>query len=123
MRDCPEELDFISLFECILLKKDQNESFLYDESTFTFTSEMNRFEVKISPFYNFFSLSVKDLEDDEIFYYSLESVTKIEIMNDNKESKAIRLFIDQGIDRFIIMIMDLVFRPKFKVVLKEVSDS
>ncbi|KWU57847.1 MULTISPECIES: hypothetical protein [Priestia] len=122
MRDCPEELDFISLFECIPLKKDQNESFLYDESTFTFTSEMNRFEVKISPFYNFFSLSVKDLEDDEIFYYSLESVTKIEIMNDNKESKAIRLFIDQGIDRFI-MIMDLVFRPKFKVVLKEVLDS
>jgi len=122
MRDCPEELDFISLFECIPLKKDQNESFLYDESTFIFTNAMNRFEVKISPFYNSFSLSVKDLEDDEIFYYSLESVTKIEIMNDNKESKAIRLFIDQGIDRFI-MIMDLVFRPKFKVVLKEVLDS
>ncbi|MFP3667824.1 hypothetical protein SB717_22010 [Priestia sp. SIMBA_032] len=122
MRDCPEELDFISLFECIPLKKDQNESFLYDESTFIFTNEMNRFEVKISPFYNSFSLSVKDLEDDEIFYYSLESVTKIEIINDNKESKAIRLFIDQGIDRFI-MIMDLVFRPKFKVVLKEVLDS
>ncbi|MBY0197935.1 hypothetical protein ACTHQ0_24315 [Priestia megaterium] len=122
MRDCPEELDFISLFECIPLKKDQNESFLYDESTFIFTSEMNRFEVKISLFYNSFSLSVKDLEGDEIFYYSLESVTKIEIMNDNKESKAIRLFIDQGIDRFIT-IMDLVFRPKFKVVLKEVLDS
>ena len=122
MRDCPEELDFISLFECIPLKKDQNESFLYDESTFIFTNEINRFEVKISPFYNSFSLSVTDLEDDEIFYYSLESVTKIEIMNDNKESKAIRLFIDQGIDRFI-MIMDLVFRPKFKVVLKEVLDS
>ncbi|WP_460074587.1 hypothetical protein, partial [Priestia megaterium] len=99
-----------------------NESFLYDESTFIFTNEINRFEVKISPFYNSFSLSVTDLEDDEIFYYRLESVTKIEIMNDNKESKAIRLFIDQGIDRFI-MIMDLVFRPKFKVVLKEVLDS
>ncbi|MDP1442292.1 hypothetical protein [Priestia megaterium] len=122
MRDCPEELDFISLFECIPLKKDQKESFLYDESTFIFTNEINRFEVKISPFYNSFSLSVTDLEDDEIFYYGLESVTKIEIMNDNKESKAIRLFIDQGIDRFI-MIMDLVFRPKFKVVLKEVLDS
>ncbi|MED4836830.1 hypothetical protein COE08_00970 [Priestia megaterium] len=122
MRNCPEELDFISLFECIPLKKDQNESFLYDESTFIFTNEMNRFEVKISPFYNSFSLSVKDLEDDEIFYYSLQSVTKIEIMNDNTERKAIRLFIDQGIDRFI-MIMDLVFRPKFKVVLKEVLDS
>ncbi|MED4052326.1 hypothetical protein [Priestia megaterium] len=122
MRDCPEELDFISLFECIPFKKDQNESFLYDESTFIFTNEINRFEVKISPFYNSFSLSVTDLEDDEIFYYRLESVTKIEIMNNNKESKAIRLFIDQGIDRFI-MIMDLVFRPKFKVVLKEVLDS
>ena len=122
MRDCPEELDFISLFECIPLKKNQNESFLYDESTFIFTNEINGFEVKISPFYNSFSLSVTDLEDDEIFYYRLESVTKIEIMNDNKESKAIRLFIDQGIDRFI-MIMDLVFRPKFKVVLKEVLDS
>ncbi|QLK09506.1 hypothetical protein BMG_6282 (plasmid) [Priestia megaterium] len=122
MRDCPEELDFISLSECIPLKKEQNESFLYDESTFIFTNEINRFEVKISPFYNSFSLSVTDLEDDEIFYYRLESVTKIEIMNDNKESKAIRLFIDQGIDRFI-MIMDLVFRPKFKVVLKEVLDS
>ena len=122
MRDCPAELDFISLFECIPLKKDQNEIFLYDQSTFVFTNEINRFEVKISPFYNFFSLSVTDLEDDEIFYYSLESVTKIEIVNDDKESKAIRLFIDQGIDRFI-MIMDIVFRPKFKVVLKEVLDS
>jgi hypothetical protein len=122
MRDCPEELDFISLFECIPLKKDQNENFLYNESTFIFTNEINRFEVKISPFYNSFSLLVTDLEDDEIFYYSLESVTKVEIVNDNKESKAIRLFIDQGIDRFIMM-MDLVFRPKFKVVLKEVSDS
>ena len=122
MRDCPKELDFISLFECIPLKKDQNESFLYDESTFIFTNEINGFEVKISPFYNSFSLSVTDLEDDEIFYYSLESITKIEIVNDNKQSKAIRLFIDQGIDRFI-MIMDLIFRPKFKVVLKEVLDS
>ncbi|MBA9042617.1 hypothetical protein HNP21_005754 [Bacillus aryabhattai] len=122
MQDCPEELDFISLFECIPLKKDQNEIFLYDESTFIFTNEINRFEVKVSPFYNSFSLSVTDLEDDEIFYYSLESVTKIEIVNDNKESKAIRLFIDQGIDRFT-MIIDLVFRPKFKVVLKEVLDS
>ncbi|MES5265395.1 hypothetical protein [Priestia megaterium] len=122
MQDCPEELDFISLFECIPLKKDQNEIFLYDQSTFVFTNEINRFEVKISPFYNFFSLSVTDLEDDEIFYYSLESVTKIEIVNDDKESNAIRLFIDQGIDRFI-MIMDIVFRPKFKVVLKEVLDS
>ena len=122
MKESPEELDFISLFECIPLKKDQNESFLYDESTFIFTNKINRFEVKISPFYNSFSLLVTDLEDDEIFYYSLESVTKIEIVNDNKESKAIRLFIDQGIDRFI-MIMDLVFRPKFKVVLKEILDS
>ncbi|MED4838702.1 hypothetical protein P9448_27320, partial [Priestia megaterium] len=75
MRDCPEELDFISLFECIPLKKDKNESFLYDESTFIFTNEINRFEVKISPFYNSFSLSVTDLEDDEIFYCRLESVT------------------------------------------------
>lgn len=122
MRDCPEELDFISLFECIPLKKDQNESFLYDESTFNFTNKINRFEVKISPFYNSFSLLVTDLEDDETFYYSLESVTKIEIVNDNKESKAIRLFIDQGTDRFV-MIIDLVFRPKFKVVLKEILDS
>ncbi|QTL52599.1 MULTISPECIES: hypothetical protein [Priestia] len=122
MRDCPEELDFISLFECIPLKKDQNEVFWYDESTFIFTTQTNRFEVKISPFYNSFSLSVTDLEDDEIFYYGLESVTKIEIVNDNKESKAIRLFIDQGIDRFI-MTMDIVFRPKFKVMLKEVLDS
>ncbi|MCG0050767.1 hypothetical protein [Priestia aryabhattai] len=122
MRDCPEELDFISLFECIPLKKDQNEVFWYDESTFIFTTQTNRFEVKISPFYNSFSLSVTDLEDDEIFYYGLESVTKIEIINDNKESKAIRLFIDQGIDRFI-MTIDIVFRPKFKVMLKEVLDS
>lgn len=122
MRDCPEELDFISLFECIPLKKDQNEVFWYDESTFIFTTQTNRFEVKISPFYNSFSLSVTDLEDDEIFYYGLESVTKIEIVNDNKESKAIRLFIDQEIDRFI-MTMDIVFRPKFKVMLKEVLDS
>lgn len=52
-------------------------------------SEMNRFEVKILLFYNFFLFLVKDLEGDEIFYYSFELVIKIEIMNDNKESKVI----------------------------------
>ncbi|AQX54810.1 hypothetical protein NKR17_09810 [Priestia flexa] len=62
-----------------------------------------------------------DLEDDEVFYYGFETVTKIEIINDSKESKAIRLCIDQDKDRFL-MIMEIRFKPKFKVRIKEVFD-
>ncbi|OZT14573.1 hypothetical protein CHN50_03145 [Priestia aryabhattai] len=122
MQDCPEELDFISLFECMPVKKDPNEDFWYDESTFVFVNKTNRFKVNLSPFYHSFSLSVTDLEDDEVFYYRFETVTKIEIINDSKESKAIRLFIDEDRDRFI-MIMEITFKPKFKVIINEVFDT
>ncbi|RDZ16187.1 hypothetical protein C3744_06540 [Priestia megaterium] len=122
MQYCPEEVDFISLFECLPIKRSQNEAFWYDESTFIFSTETETFEIKVSPFYNSFSLSVKDIEGDERFYYHLQSVKKVEIVQDYKERKAIRLFVDQGGDHFIT-IMDIIFKPKFKVVLKEVFDS
>lgn len=122
MQYCLEEVDFISLFECLPIKKDQNEVFWYDESTFIFSTETETFKIKISPFYNSLSLLVKDIDGEERFYYNLQTVKKIEIVQDHKEKKEIRLFVDQGGDRFITII-DIIFKPKFKVVLNEVFDS
>ena len=65
MDSYPSELELISLFECLPTKKDVREPFEYDETTFSFRTEINIFEVMVSPFYNKFSLTVKNLIDNE----------------------------------------------------------
>lgn len=68
MEHCPEELDFISLFQCNPIKKDDKDPFWYNESTFIFEQESKTFKIIISPFYNQFSLSVNDGEEETLYY-------------------------------------------------------
>lgn len=115
----PGELDFISLFECLPTKKDDEAPFEYNESTFAFEQSNKRFIIKISPFYNQFSISVWD-KDDEIMYYDLQTVTSIEILSDKKDDSRIRLFLEDR-DRFSTVI-NVTFKPKFKVIVKDRLD-
>ncbi|MFD3449496.1 hypothetical protein ACFDTO_33495 [Microbacteriaceae bacterium 4G12] len=120
MDSYPTELDFISLFECFPRKKDEEELFEYDESTFVFNLNDQAFEVMISPFYQKFSLLVKMIEDNEtIGYYDFHTVDRIEIISDRREHSAIRLFMESDRERFLTMI-EITFKPKFMIIMKEI---
>ncbi|MEK4029541.1 hypothetical protein MKZ02_13525 [Pseudobacillus sp. FSL P4-0506] len=118
MEHYPEELDFISLFQCSPIKKNDKDPFSQNESTFTFRQGNRTFKVIISPFYNRFILSVNDGEE-EVLYYDFQSVTNIEIVRDTRKSAQIRLFLEDDRERFLT-IVDVTFKPKFKVILREI---
>jgi hypothetical protein len=93
MMEIPEELDLISVFESIPKRKDETDTFYNDTSTFVLENEKELYEITLSPFYNEFTLSVKDRETKEIVsYLELMSVKKIEIVEDKKNHSKIRLF-------------------------------
>lgn len=120
MEAYPSELDLISLFECMPIKKDEKELFEYDETTFLFRTENNAFEVMISPFYNRFSLIAKNILGDEVIgYYNFHTVSKIEVILDRKNDSSLRLFMEYDRSEFITLV-ELTFKPEFKVIMKDV---
>ncbi|ANB55981.1 hypothetical protein GFC29_1386 [Anoxybacillus sp. B7M1] len=82
----PEELDLISVFGSIAKRKDETEPFYYDTSTFVLENDKELLEITFSPFYNEFTLIVKDRETKEtVSYFELLSVRKLEIMELGRE--------------------------------------
>ncbi|GGE71567.1 hypothetical protein [Priestia taiwanensis] len=120
MNTYPSELDFISLFECLPTKKDKDELYEYDETTFTFEVGNHACDIMICPFYSQFSLEVKTINENELVcFYHFQSVDRIEILSDKKEHSATRLFMEGDRDRFMT-IMEITFKPRFKVIMKEI---
>ena len=116
--EIPEELDLISVFESLPIRKDETDIFHYDTSTFLFENDKELFEIILSPFYNEFTLKVKDKDTKEIFsYIELLSVRKIEIVEDKKQSSKIRLSHGES-DRYE-NIIELTFKPIFKMAFRE----
>lgn len=116
--EIPEELDLISFFESIPKRKDETDVFYYDTSTFVLENDKELFEVILSPFYNEFTLNVKDKHTKEtLSYLELLSVRKIEIVEDKKHFSKIRLFHGES-DRYE-NIIELTLKPNYKASFRE----
>ena len=113
----PSEIDFISLFECLPVKKDDDELFEYNESTFRFKIKKYKYEVIVCPFYNQFGLLVRE-GSMVIGRYNFQTVSKIEILTDKEDESSIRLFLDDDRVRFL-MIVEITFKPNFNIEIKE----
>lgn len=118
MMEIPEELDLISFFESIPKRKDETDVFYNDTSTFVLENDKELFEVTLSPFYNEFTLNVKDKDTKEtLSYLELLSVKKIEIVEDKKHLSKIRLFHGES-DRYE-NIIELTLKPNYKASFRE----
>ncbi|MGG3625538.1 hypothetical protein ABES25_18525 [Bacillus gobiensis] len=119
MESYPSESEFISLFECLPLKKDEEELFEYSESTFRFQINQYKYEVMVCPFYNQFSLIIQETQENKLIgRYNFQTISKIEILTDKRDESSLRLFLEDDRDRFL-MIVEITFKPNFKVEIKE----
>jgi hypothetical protein len=119
MESYPSEIDFISLFECLPVKKDDDELFEYNESTFRFQNNQYKYKVMVCPFYHQFSLIVQETQGNKLIgRYNFQTVSKIEILTDKKDESSMRLFLEHNRDRFL-MIIEISFKPNFKIEIKE----
>lgn len=115
----PDELDFISLFCVEPVKFSRNSSFMYNESRFQFDNGLESFIVKMLPSYGEFNLIVDDKKTKEqIAFYSFKTVEKLEIVSDTNNLAKILLILDDDRDRFITSV-EITFKPKFSIILKE----
>jgi hypothetical protein len=115
--ETPEELELISFFQSIPKREDETEVFFYDTSTFVFENEYERFSIVLSPFYDKFTLTVKDKETKETMaHIELRSVQKLEVENDRQRYKT-RLF--HGESDIYQNILEFTFKPRFKMVFEE----
>ncbi|USK74304.1 hypothetical protein [Peribacillus frigoritolerans] len=116
--DIPEELDLISVFGAIPKRKDETGAFYYDTSTFVLENEKEKYEIILSPFYQEFSLRVKEKKTNkELSYIELLSVNKIEIVEDKMEHSKIRLFHGDS-DRYV-NITEITLKPRFHMIFRE----
>ncbi len=119
MESYPSEVDFISLFECLPIKKDADELFEYNQSTFMFEINQYKYEVMVCPFYNQFSIIVHESEGNQLIgRYNFQTVSKIEILSDKRKKSSVRLLLEHDRERFL-MIVEITFKPSFKIEIKE----
>ncbi|WP_270182322.1 hypothetical protein [Alkalihalobacillus sp. CinArs1] len=114
----PGELNLISVFEALPERNDETDDLYNDKSTFSFENKHEAFEVIISPFYQKFSLSVKDKKTTNVLsYIEFHSVKKLEIVEDRKDSSIIRLI--HGASERFENIIEITLKPKYKFIFRE----
>lgn len=92
---------------------------MYNESRFQFDNGLESFIVKMLPSYGEFNLIVDDKKTKEqIAFYSFKTVEKLEIVSDTNNLAKILLILDDDRDRFITSV-EITFKPKFSIILKE----
>jgi hypothetical protein len=116
--EIPGELDLISVFESIPKRKDETDSFYNDKSTFLFENGNEVFEILLSPFYQEFTLSVKDKKTNNVLsYLEFLRVKKLEILEDRKDLSKIRLF--HGESYRFENIIEITIKPRYKLIFRE----
>lgn len=116
--EMPNQTAFNSFFDSMPLRKDIDEEFQYDTSTFKLENETEAFEVILSPFYNEFTLTVRKKESQEtVSFLKLRSVEKIEILNEQNKAPFLRIF--HGKSDSYIHTLEMGFHPFFQMKLQE----
>ncbi|MGE8081324.1 hypothetical protein [Peribacillus loiseleuriae] len=118
MHGYPEEIDLISLFECEpTLFDTTSKDFFYNEATYKFSNREEDFVVILSPSYCEVKIQVTQRTSNKsISLLDLKRVDKFEIKADKKDLSSVLLWIQN--DDFTQTI-EIDFKPKFKLILKE----
>ncbi|MGE8081784.1 hypothetical protein [Peribacillus loiseleuriae] len=118
MRGYPEEIDLISLFECgPTLFDTTSKDFFYNEATYKFSNREEDFVVILSPSYCEVKIQVTQRTSNKLIsLLDLKRVDKFEIKADKKDLSSVLLWIQN--DDFTQTI-EIDFKPKFKLILKE----
>lgn len=115
----PEELELISLF-CVDSKTTSADlPYYYRETMFNFFISELEYNVVIFPSVDEFSINVRDITKGIILFQGkYKTVSKLEIIKDNKNEASFRLFLDEDSDRFFMSI-DITIKPYFSVNIEE----
>ena len=118
MQGFPEENDLLSLFECEPIMFDTTmKAFFYNEATYQFSNGEEEFVVTISPSYSEVKIQVTQRNSNTLLsLLDLKSVDKFEITADKKDQSSILLRMQNG---DFIQTIELDYKPKFKMILKE----
>lgn len=119
MPEFPEELNFLSLFECepSLLDNSKDCPFYYNEATYRFSNGDDDFIVELSPSYGEVKIQVVKSELNRLVsLIDLKRVEKFEITKDTKEHASILLTIFNDDNQQTI---EIDFKPYFKQIFKE----
>lgn len=119
MKNFPEEFELMSLFRSEPIKKEIDAPFYYTESIFTFENHTESFVVKLLPAYGEFELTAMNKSRKEPAASLLfKTVSKLEILKDERELAKILLILQEDRDRFVGT-AEITFRPHFSLLLKE----
>lgn len=115
----PDEIDFISLFECEtkLLDDSKDYSFYCNESTFRFSNGEEDFIVTLSPSYGDVKIQVNQSASKRLIsILDLKRVEKFEITADKKDHSSVLLTVNNDDS---LQIIEIDFKPYFKQIFKE----
>lgn len=114
----PQENELNSFFKVLPERKNEAEEFHFDTATYRFFNDLESFEVVLSPFYNEFTMIQKDLAGQHtINRIKLRSVEKLEIITSIEQTASLRIY--YGKSDSYIQLMEMGFRPEFKMMLVE----
>lgn len=118
MKNFPNEIDLLSLFECEpTLFDTTSKDFFYNEATYKFSNGEEDFIVTLSPSYNEVKIQVTQRTSNKLIsLLDLKRVDKFEITTDKKDLTSVLLKIQN--DDFTQTI-EIDFKPKFKLIFKE----
>lgn len=119
MPEFPEELDFLSLFECeaSMLDNRKDYPFYYNQATYRFSNGDDDFIIELSPSSGEVKIQViKSDLNRLISLVDLKRVQKLEITADTKEHASILLMI---INEDSQQTVKIDFKPYFKQIFKE----
>lgn len=116
----PNEIDFLSLFECepkLLDTSSKDYPFYYNEATYRFTNGKEDFIVTLSPSYGEVKIQVTKRTSNRLLsLLDLKRVEKFEITSDKKDHSSVLLTV---INEDSQQMIEIDFKSYFKQVFNE----
>ncbi|USK32557.1 hypothetical protein LIT25_18420 [Bacillus sp. F19] len=116
----PEEIDFLSLFECEPILFDTTSKdlpFYYNTASYKFSNGEEDFNVTLSPAYGEVKIQVTHQESNKLLtLLDLKRVSKLEITSDKKQQSSILLTV---LNEDSQQMIEIDFKPRFKLIFKE----
>lgn len=119
MPEFPNEIDFLSLFECepTLLDTSEDYPFYYNEATYRFTNGEEDFVVKLCPSYGEVEIQVTKSDSKRLLsLLEFKQVENFKIIADKKDHSNVLLMV---INEETQQMIEIDFKPYFKLIFKE----
>ena len=122
MQGYPDENDLLALFECEPILLDSTEKdvpLFYNEATFQISNQEEDFIVIISPSHRKVKIQVTHRASAEVTtLLDLKRVDHFEIVADNRNRSRVLL---RSVDDDFTQTIEIDFKPRFKLIVKEHS--